>query len=355
VAQETQPQPWPSLYGVDINRNYDFLWSATIGNTSSDSCSGVFHGPAAFSEPETRNVRWMLDSFPNVRAMMDVHSYAQLVLYPWGDNELQTTDPSRNFINAAYVGLRGNVDDSLYQEYMPADCNWFANTGDKVRDAIAAVNGNVYTVKEAVYLYPTSGTSKDYAHSRPFVAASKPKVSAYTLETGTESQPTFPAAADLMKEIMSGLVQFRLQSLCVTEEVAEGTDVADRLPGLRAFRDQELLATGAGWRWVSLLERHTGDFLQVVVADPNLREAVVDVLRWVSSIVDSRHGPDPKAFDDEVIRDVEHLTDRVEGHAGPGLKEALNEGRAGLGGSGVRRSARLSGHKGTRSPWPRAD
>src|SRR6266540_2938982 len=40
--------------GVDINRNYDFLWSSGIG-TSSSSCSDIFKGSAAFSEPETRN------------------------------------------------------------------------------------------------------------------------------------------------------------------------------------------------------------------------------------------------------------------------------------------------------------
>ncbi len=98
-------------------------------------------------------------------------------------------------MNAAYDGLRGNVGDSLYREYMPAaDRDWFVDTGNKVRDAIAAVNGNGYTVEQAVYLYPTSGTSKDYAYSRHFVDAAKRRVYAYTLETGTEFQPAFPGA-----------------------------------------------------------------------------------------------------------------------------------------------------------------
>ena len=52
--------------GVDLNRNYDFLWSSGIG-TSNNSCSDVFKGPAAFSEPETRNVRWMIDTFTESR------------------------------------------------------------------------------------------------------------------------------------------------------------------------------------------------------------------------------------------------------------------------------------------------
>jgi carboxypeptidase T len=40
----------------------------------------------------------MLDNFPNIRAMMDVHSYLELVLHPWGDDELQTTDPGMSFM-----------------------------------------------------------------------------------------------------------------------------------------------------------------------------------------------------------------------------------------------------------------
>jgi murein tripeptide amidase MpaA len=49
--------------GVDINRNYDFLWDfpslfspqAPV-QTSTDPCSEVYRGPSAGSEPETANV-----------------------------------------------------------------------------------------------------------------------------------------------------------------------------------------------------------------------------------------------------------------------------------------------------------
>ena len=40
--------------GVDLNRNYDFLWSSGIG-TSGSACTDVFKGSTAFGEPETRN------------------------------------------------------------------------------------------------------------------------------------------------------------------------------------------------------------------------------------------------------------------------------------------------------------
>jgi carboxypeptidase T len=59
------PNSGQSCEGVDVNRNYDFLWSSGIG-TSADSCSEVFKGPGAFSEPETRNVRHLIDGYTNL-------------------------------------------------------------------------------------------------------------------------------------------------------------------------------------------------------------------------------------------------------------------------------------------------
>ena len=62
-----------SCIGVDLNRNFDFLFdfNATFSPasdvsvyTSDNPCnsSQVYHGPAAFSEPETQNVKWLLDT-----------------------------------------------------------------------------------------------------------------------------------------------------------------------------------------------------------------------------------------------------------------------------------------------------
>src|SRR5205809_2485083 len=162
------PNPALPCMGVDINRDYDFLWSSGIG-TSSDSCSEVFKGAGAFSEPETRNVRSLLDSYSHIVSMMDIHSYSQLVLHPWGDDDNQSTDPSQNFLNPAYNGMRGIPGDTVYREYIPSDdLDWFASTGNKVRDAIAAVRGTTYTVEQAMRLYPTSATGHDYAYSRHF-------------------------------------------------------------------------------------------------------------------------------------------------------------------------------------------
>ena len=73
-----------SSIGVDINRNYDFLWDyrthfhpSITGNTSlasDDPRAETFHGTAPFSEPETRNVKWVFDQFPRLNWYMDIHS-----------------------------------------------------------------------------------------------------------------------------------------------------------------------------------------------------------------------------------------------------------------------------------------
>jgi hypothetical protein len=70
------------VYGVDLNRNWGYRWGGS--GSSSDPTSETYRGNAPFSEPETYWLsRWML-SLPTLRAHVDVHSYSQLILWPWG-------------------------------------------------------------------------------------------------------------------------------------------------------------------------------------------------------------------------------------------------------------------------------
>lgn len=113
--------------GVDVNRNYDFLWNFSVYFSpaagivdSTDPCDhDLYNGPSAFSEPESSNAKWIFDTFPNVAYFVDLHSYGEDILYSWGDDEDQSTDPAMNFRNPAYDGMRGVAGDS-YKEYIPA-------------------------------------------------------------------------------------------------------------------------------------------------------------------------------------------------------------------------------------------
>jgi murein tripeptide amidase MpaA len=235
--------------GVDINRNYDFLWDyptlfspqAPI-QTSTDPCSEIYRGPSAESEPETANVTWLLNGLPNVGYFIDVHSFGEDILYNWGDDDDQTTDPAMNFRNPAFDGKRGITDSTpggdpgKYQEYLPAaDLDELIQLGTVMSDAIAAAHGRQYSVKGAVGLYPTSGTSDDYAYSRSFVDARKGKVLGYTIEWGPQRSsipksfhPDYPDMVPIIEEVTAALLGFcselagRLAAPDRDLEVAEG-------------------------------------------------------------------------------------------------------------------------------------
>ena len=98
--------------GVDINRNYDFLWDiatkfapgAPVQTTHEDPCSAVYNGPSAASEPETRNVTWLLDQYPSVTDFIDIHSFGEDILYNWGDDDDQSQNPDMKFRNPGCGG-----------------------------------------------------------------------------------------------------------------------------------------------------------------------------------------------------------------------------------------------------------
>ena len=69
--------------GVDLNRNYSFMWGLDNEGSSPDGCNETFRGSGPFSEPETQAVRDFVEQhdFP---LAMNYHSYSNLLLYPYG-------------------------------------------------------------------------------------------------------------------------------------------------------------------------------------------------------------------------------------------------------------------------------
>jgi murein tripeptide amidase MpaA len=207
--------------GVDVNRNYDFLWDFPTKFSSSanmytlastDPGSDLFHGTGLFSEPESRNVQWLVDAFPNARYFVDVHSYTGDVLYPWGDDENQTSDPSKSFMNSAWDGQRGLAGDA-YGEYLPAPrLAELQVVAAVMRDGINAVRGQGYVSKQGFWLwgttYPTSGTSEDWAFTREFLDPKKGKLSGFVIEfnKNVDFFPTWAEMVDMIADIDAGLV-----------------------------------------------------------------------------------------------------------------------------------------------------
>jgi Zinc carboxypeptidase len=221
----------PQTVGVDLNRNYDFLWDfptkfhpqvdGPVG--SNDPSSQYFHGDAAESEPEVRNVRWLLDSHQFVRWHLDIHSFTGDVLFVWNDDEDQTVDPSMNFRNLAYDGQRGIT--GGYAEYIPTkERTLVAGIAQRVVTAVNAVRGGHYEAKQSVYLsgastavsYPVSGAICDYAYSRHFSDWTKSKVYSFTVEFGyydlthdfpTNFHPPWTEMEQIVAEIDAGMLE----------------------------------------------------------------------------------------------------------------------------------------------------
>ena len=193
--------------GVDVNRNFGFLWPSGIG-TSSDPKSFTFKGQGPFSEPESRNVRSLLDTHPHIGYYVDIHSHGELILYPWGDDQEQTDDPTRNFLNPAFDGVRGVVGDSAYKEFiLNTDLARIRGLARGMNAALGAVRGRNYTVQQSVGLYPTSATSDDYAFSRHRVDSALGKVYAFTIEFGQEFVPPYAEMRNIIADVAAALTE----------------------------------------------------------------------------------------------------------------------------------------------------
>lgn len=120
--------------GTDGNRNFGFQWNT--GGSSNDKCFDTYHGPTAFSEPETAAVRdFVLSLNGSIKYFNNQHSFSQLILLPWG----YTSDPPENSFELLKAAELGN-------------------------DALKAVHGSEYTVGcTPCLLYVASGSSEDWA------------------------------------------------------------------------------------------------------------------------------------------------------------------------------------------------
>jgi murein tripeptide amidase MpaA len=213
-----------SCHGVDLNRNFDFLWDHTTKfagdsgvNSSADPCHpNLYTGPSAASEPETKNVVWLLESFPSIRFHIDIHSAVPAIFFTWGSDENQTTDASQNFLNPAFDSVRGRSGDVAYREFLPIDDLTVVSTlANSMNDAVRSVRNTDYGVEQSFSLYPTSGASDDYAYSRFFSDPSKTKVYGFTVECGTSFQPTWTEAENVIREVSAGIIVFSLSAPCV--------------------------------------------------------------------------------------------------------------------------------------------
>jgi hypothetical protein len=284
--------------GVDLNRNCAIVWGVIPpgGETSCDPCDyQVYCGPAAFSEPESANIEQFLSEYP-IDTFADVHSYEQLVLYPWGHAPAQTTDPAENF-TTLQTGTCKPIPDSSYREYIdPADLLKFQSIGNQIASDVANVRGSVYIVEPSISLYPATGTNPDYAYSRHIADQGAHKTYGWTIETGPYTgnvlesfQPSDPS--HIILDIKAAMLSLLMQSVCAIELIgtepfgADAEAAADQLTGIRAWRDA-LGQTDAGRAWLKLYRQLHPTLLERIARDEGFRSRIGELVEMAVTLAD---------------------------------------------------------------------
>jgi murein tripeptide amidase MpaA len=329
--------PGTECVGVDLNRNCDLLWGVTQGQTSCNPCTDIFAGSAAFSEPETRNVKFLLDT-RRIDCFVDVHSYSELVLYPWGHATTQTTDPTKVFTTLP-TGTCRPLADPAYREYMtPRDQQRFATVAQRIVTAIKDVRGRAYTPETGFGLYGTTGTHSDYVYSRHIADPSVRKTYGYTIETGpwagTVAESFHPVDPEPVKrDTKSGLLALMQQCICAIELIGMSfLGGEQRIDALRGVRDRVLASTPSGREWILLFEHLQARVLPVVLGDDAIAGRVAAVVGQADTAVADESAPvEPQlvAATVEVLSEVARRSDDPEVRAGVAATREVLEAAAG--------------------------
>ncbi|MCB2211893.1 immune inhibitor A [bacterium] len=164
--------------GVDLNRNYSYMWGYDNSGSSPNQYSETYRGPSPASEPETQVVM----DFTNARefaAVLNYHTYSNLIILPWG----YTYERPPNY--DIYLA---------YGEYMNQTLGWEVG-GPEI---IYPTNGGAEDWQEAGD--PNEPTSADY------------HMWSFTFEIGSWSQggfwPTYNTGVQLANGQIEPLMKF---------------------------------------------------------------------------------------------------------------------------------------------------
>jgi hypothetical protein len=204
-------RPDPTCVGVDINRNFPFVWDVDTYykpsviqdiHVSKVRCDPKFRGntqappPDSGPEPETQNLINLVAQ-QSIQYLVDVHMFGRNVFYPWGMDTDQIADTTQTFSNATWDGKRDGPDQNVYGEYLPAT---LLTTLVQLADAMGteikrsaganptAIARSAYTAKQSALAGATTGAFDDYTFGQQFLHPRSDAAStcAFTLECGYE-------------------------------------------------------------------------------------------------------------------------------------------------------------------------
>jgi murein tripeptide amidase MpaA len=134
-------------FGVDLNRNYGYMWGADNIGSSPVPSSDVYRGAAAFSEPETEAVRRLFAS-RDFRAVVSFHSYSQVILYPWAyTRQPSPMDAELSDLAKTMSGLMAAVRGTVYGTGQSAGGIGYTSNGDTTDWTFGVANIPSFTIE----------------------------------------------------------------------------------------------------------------------------------------------------------------------------------------------------------------
>ncbi len=156
-------------YGVDINRNYGYMWGYDNDGSSPYPGDETYRGTAAFSEPENQNIKQFCEEH-DFKIALNYHSAAGLLLYAWGWTPELCEDDA--IFNAHSI-------------MMTQDNNYVHGPG-------------------CTTIYATNGGSDDWMYGD---TENKNKIFAYTPEVGTSNDGFWPPQNRIIPQCQENMIQ----------------------------------------------------------------------------------------------------------------------------------------------------
>ncbi len=240
-------------FGVDINRNFGYMWGIDNNGSSPSPSSDTYRGPSAFSEPETDNLRMICEAI-DFQIALNYHSYSNLLLYPWG----YTTEVS--------------PDDEIFHAHatlMTQDNNYIIGPGSTT-------------------IYATNGGSDDWMYGEQ---ETKNAIFSYTPELGSFSDGFWPSLNRIVPLCQENMLQNFLAGF-LTGNYGHFTDNSPVIFNAHDFYlnfDLQRLGFGETEEWLVSIEP-LDDHI-TAVSDP-VSSGYLDILESVNDSIWIQLNPD---------------------------------------------------------------
>lgn len=177
-------------YGVDLNRNFGYMWGYDNIGSSNQPTDETYRGPSAFSEPETQAVKWFCETYQPT-LLLDYHTYSDVLLFPWSYEDVQTVD---------------SVIFDTYAQYL-TDWNRF-----------------VYGTPFLALGYNANGGSMDWYYGEE---GTKDKIIGFSPEAGNADDGFWPSASRI-ETIALNYMEMNYYLMRFALKYAEVADLTDR-------------------------------------------------------------------------------------------------------------------------------